>query len=193
MSRAAVFLDRDGVINANVFNPATGAWESPHRPEDFRLADGAIDALKRLKAAGLPWFLVSNQPSYAKGKAPLDMIWAIARRCEEMLAGEGVGFVEAYYCLHHPAGVIEGYSGPCDCRKPSPAVVLAAAQRHGLDLARSWFVGDRDSDVDCGRRAGTRTIRVAADHPVATLAAVQADAEASGLAEAVDIILKASP
>lgn len=187
--RTAVFLDRDGVINANVYNPATAAFESPHRPEDFRLHAGAMNAVRRLADAGWRRFLVSNQPSYAKGKTSLEAIRAIAALCDDAFAAEGLPFTESFYCLHHPEGRVLGYSGPCGCRKPSPYFLRLAAERHGIDLAGSWMVGDRASDVACGRAAGTRTLLVAPDHPGASPARCEPDARAADLAAAVEIIL----
>ena len=191
MTRGAVFLDRDGVINANVINPVTGAWESPHHPRDFRLHVGVLDAVSRLVAAEMPVFVVSNQPSYAKGKTTLANITAVAQRCSEEFGRVGLQFTQTYYCLHHPDGVVPGYSGPCRCRKPSPFFLHRAAQSYRLDLGQSWMVGDRASDMECGRSAGTRTILVAPDHPGAVVFGAVFDSSAADLVEAVDIILNA--
>jgi D-glycero-D-manno-heptose 1,7-bisphosphate phosphatase len=163
----AVFLDRDGVLNRNVLNPATGAYESPHRVADFELLPGVLAALSRLQASGYRLILVSNQPSFAKGKTSLAALEAIHGRLADMLDTAGVSFSSFFYCYHHPNGVVPEYSGRCECRKPSPYFLLCAAERFGLDLERSWLIGDRETDVLCGRAAKVRTIRVAPDHPVA--------------------------
>jgi len=162
----AVFLDRDGVLNRNVFNPVTCTYESPHRAEDFELLPGVLKGLALLQETGYRLILVSNQPSYAKGKISLAAIQAVHRRLADTLGGAGISFDAFYYCLHHPDGVIPEYSGPCECRKPSPYFLLQAKARFDLDLANSWMIGDRETDIMCGRAAGVRTIRVAADHPV---------------------------
>ena len=186
----AVFVDRDGVINRNVFNPATGAYESPHRPGDFHLAEGAVPALARLQAAGFRLFLVSNQPSYAKGKTTLAMLEAVHARLVEALNAAGVTFSAFYYCFHHPESKVPDYGGPCACRKPSPFFLLKAADEFGLDLARSWMVGDRVTDVECGRAAGVHTIRVKEDHPAMRRAdEMLAEFDAQNLAHAADIII----
>ena len=78
----------------------------------------------------------------------------------------GISFDVFYYCLHHPGGVIPEYSGRYECRKPSPYFLLQAKTRFDLDLANSWMIGDTEIDILCGRAAGVRTIRVAADHRV---------------------------
>lgn len=188
MTNKAVFLDRDGVLNANVLNPATGEWESPHSPEDFRLFPWALESLKALRSAGLRLFLVSNQPSYAKGKTSLENIHAVHDRLAAALLAHNIDFQGFYYCYHHPSGRIPGYSGPCRCRKPSPFFLQEAARAHHLRMEASWMVGDRDADVLCGRSAGVRTIRVRAEEtgPAAT---ERADFEVHDLREAVQVIL----
>ena len=115
----AVFLDRDGVLNPNVFNPATEKWESPHCPEDFELFPWILDCLHRLRPV-FRLFLISNQPSYAKGKTSLENIKKIHEKMKAVFDENGLGFDDYFFCYHHPEGIIEEYSGPCKCRKPSP-------------------------------------------------------------------------
>jgi len=161
--RAAIFFDRDGVLTEPVFNPATGEYESAHDVRDLRLCDDAIDALRRAQSAGFDLFIVSNQPSYAKGKTTLEAIHQIAQETEARFRAAGVTFREAFYCYHHPQGIVPEFTGPCRCRKPEPYFLLLAAEKHGIDLSASWMVGDRGSDIQCGHRAGCRTIFI--DHP----------------------------
>jgi D-glycero-D-manno-heptose 1,7-bisphosphate phosphatase len=161
MSAKAVFLDRDGVINANVFYADTGEVEAPRTAADFRILPGVLQAMKRLQAAGYLLFLVSNQPNQAKQKATRADHDAIQARLTAALDEGGIRVEQFFYCFHHPKGVEPALAGPCDCRKPSPHFLNQARDIHGLDMARSWMVGDRDSDVACGRAAGTRTIRIA--------------------------------
>lgn len=156
--RAAVFLDRDGVINRNVFNPASGDCEAPLTAADFALVPGAALALRQLRSAGFLLFVVSNQPNYAKGKASVADLAAIDGRMRQELAAAGVVFNGVYYCLHHPEGKVTEFSGPCACRKPSPYFLLRAMREFGVDAEPSWMVGDRATDVLCGRAAGVRTI-----------------------------------
>jgi D-glycero-D-manno-heptose 1,7-bisphosphate phosphatase len=157
---AAVFLDRDGVINRNVMNPLTLAWEAPLRVESFVLANNALQALRTLRKAGFLLFLVSNQPNYAKAKVSLETLEDIHNRLLHLLHEEQIEFAAFYYCLHHPHGVRPGYSGPCRCRKPSPFFLLQARDQFGLDMERSWMIGDRASDIACGQAAGVHTIYV---------------------------------
>ncbi|MGC2163480.1 MAG: HAD family hydrolase [Silvibacterium sp.] len=156
--RRAVFLDRDGVINRNVLNPATGKYEAPLTAAECALIPGVPAALRQLQDAGFLLFLVSNQPNYAKGKASLAELEAIDAELRRELAAMGVEFAAVYYCLHHPDGIVAEYSRPCVCRKPLPYFLLKAIREFGLDAAESWMVGDRTTDVLCGRAAGVRTI-----------------------------------
>jgi D-glycero-D-manno-heptose 1,7-bisphosphate phosphatase len=190
-TRRAVFLDRDGVLNRNIFNPATGAFESPHDPRDLIVVPGAAAALHRLRDANFLLCVVSNQPDYALGKASLEALAAIRSRLEATLGADGITFDAVYYCYHHPRGITPGYAGPCQCRKPSPYFLLTARDALGIDLARSWMVGDRVTDIECGRAAGVKTIRVAADHPTTRAAdEMAADFDVEDLSAAVATILQ---
>jgi D-glycero-D-manno-heptose 1,7-bisphosphate phosphatase len=158
-----VFVDRDGVINELVSDPASRAPESPLHPEDVRLIDGAADALRRLSGAGRLLIGVSNQPAAAKGTIGMRELQAVQTRVTALLAGEGVFFDDFRLCLHHPDGVVPELSGSCDCRKPGPGMLLEAAAAHDVDLSGSWMIGDTDSDVAAGAAAGCATILV--EHP----------------------------
>lgn len=157
--RPALFLDRDGVLNELVFYASSGEWESPRTPEDLRLLAGAGQALRALADQGWLLFLVSNQPSFAKGKTSLESLQAVAEALEARLAADGVRFCRTCYCFHHPESRVPGY-GPCLCRKPSPTFLLQAAQDFGLDLASSWMIGDQDLDLLCARNAGCRSVLI---------------------------------
>jgi D-glycero-D-manno-heptose 1,7-bisphosphate phosphatase len=184
----AVFLDRDGVLNRNVFNPELGAFESPLTPEAVEILPGVPAALLALQRSGYLLIVISNQPNVAKGKATLAILDAIHGRVMQSLAG--VTFTAVRYCLHHPQGIVPEYSGPCDCRKPSPYFLVEDAKRFGIDLAGSWMIGDRNVDILCGKAAGVRTIRVQEDHPATRYPSdARADFEASGLPAAAAIIL----
>jgi len=176
MGRKAVFLDRDGVINANVFYADSGEVEAPRIAADFHLLLGALETMKQLQDAGYLLFVVSNQPNQAKRKATKADHDAIQSGLAEALDRAGIRIEEFFYCFHHPNGVEPALSGPCDCRKPSPFFLNQARDRYDLDMALSWMVGDRDSDIACGRAAGVGTIRigetadVSAAHTVCDLA-----------------------
>ncbi len=188
----AIFLDRDGVINRNVLNPATDEWESPLTPEQVVLTPGVLPALRRLREAKFFLFVVSNQPNYAKGKTSLETLNAIHERLAGILKEAGIEIDAWYYCFHHPEGIVAGYAGACTCRKPSPFFLLQARDEFSIDMENSWMVGDRPGDVACGRAAGVRTIRV--HHAEEGQAGRELDSApdyvAEGLAEAVEIILR---
>jgi D-glycero-D-manno-heptose 1,7-bisphosphate phosphatase len=191
-----VFLDRDGVINELVPNPATGLHESPYRPEDVALAPGAAEALRLLRSLGVPLAVVSNQPSAAKGTATLEDLAAVHEAVTAALAGEGVAVDEVRYCHHHPAGVDPDLGRPCDCRKPAPGLIHQAAGALGLDptaLERSWLIGDSDVDIEAGRRAGLHTVLV--EHPGSAHRrfGAEPDARATDVIEAARIVAAAAP
>jgi D-glycero-D-manno-heptose 1,7-bisphosphate phosphatase len=192
LGRPAVFLDRDGVLNELVLNPATGRMESPLAPDDLRVIDGVVPALERLQQAGYPLVLVSNQPNYALGKSTMDTLGAIHHRLETVLLGSGIRFMRYCYCLHHPKGVVAGYSGLCVCRKPSPWFLLRARDDFGYSLADSWMIGDQPTDTRCGRAAGTRTIRIQSG-AVAESSSAAADYRVGRLSDAAEIILAHRP
>lgn len=145
--RAAVFLDRDGTL---VHDPGF-----LHRAADVRLLPGAGAAVARLNRAGLLVFTVSNQSGIARGRHTVDDYEAVQRRLGDLLTEHGAALDGASYCPHHP-----DITGPCVCRKPGTALFEAAAAAHGVDLTRSWFVGDRLSDVEPAGTLGGRGVLV---------------------------------
>jgi D-glycero-D-manno-heptose 1,7-bisphosphate phosphatase len=188
----AVFLDRDGVLNRNVFNPATGEYESPGRPEEFELVPNIFPALHRLQEAGYLLLLVSNQPNYAKGKNSLEELHAVQAVLAKELDKAGIHFADFYYCFHHPKGIVASHSGPCECRKPSTYFLKKAQAQFCISMLDSWMVGDRPTDIECGQDAGVRTVRVKEDHPTVRAADEPvATFEADDLAHAVSLILAA--
>ena len=156
-SRPAVFLDRDGVLDELVPDPDSGLPESPLSPQEVRLASGAVAAARRLREGGYALVGVTNQPAAAKGRVAVSRLEQVQARVVELLAAEGVELDAWRMCLHHPDGVVPELSGPCECRKPAPGMLLDAARELDLDLERSWMVGDTDADVEAGRAAGCRT------------------------------------
>ena len=151
--KRAIFLDRDGVLNRNVYYEDTAAWESPREPEVVRLTEGIGPALRSLQAASYLLIIVSNQPNAAKGKCSREQLDQVHARVLALLLDQGVAIDADYLCFHHP-----DHTGPCACRKPSPFFLLQAAERFCLDLPASWMIGDRASDVACGHAAGVRTV-----------------------------------
>src|SRR5262245_46836365 len=137
--RRAVFLDKDGTIIENV----------PYNvdPERIRLNPGAEEGLRQLHRAGSPLFVVSNQAGVARGYFPDSALQGVEARLRELLTAFGVPLAGFTYCPHHPEGSVEGLAMVCECRKPAPGMIVRAAAEHGIDLARSWMVGDILDDV----------------------------------------------
>lgn len=132
--RPAVFVDRDGTIVAERSYLAD--------PEGVELVPGAADALAALRQAGFALVTVTNQSGIALGLYSEDDYRAVARRVNEVLEAAGSPVDATEYCPHHPDA-----TGPCACRKPSTGMHLHAAAALGLDPARSYYVGDKVTDV----------------------------------------------
>lgn len=156
----AIFLDRDGVLTKMIFNNKTGENEPPHRVEDLEIYDYAYDSLRRLEESGYLLFLVSNQPDFAKGKTSLESIYAVRDEFEKRLAEKGVKFKDFFYCYHHPNGINKDFSFQCECRKPKTFFVDKAVKEYNIDRKKSWFIGDRESDIQCGKNAALKTVLI---------------------------------
>lgn len=143
----AVFLDRDGTL---AHDPGY-----LHDPHDVRLLPGVAEGLRRLTAAAWPLVLVSNQSGIARGLYGPEAFGAVNRRIEELSGPPAVRFAAEYFCPHHP-----DIGGPCECRKPAPALFRRAAADLGLDLGRCWFVGNRVGDVSPAIGFGGRGVLV---------------------------------
>ena len=144
----AVFLDRDGTI-----------VEDPgflHEPEKVKLLPGAAEAMRRLNDAGYRVIIVTNQSGIARGRYTVADYEAVQRRLGELLAAHGARLDGAYFCPHHPL-----LSGPCECRKPGLKLFHDAQAAFDIDFSRSWWVGDRLSDVQPARLLGGEGILVA--------------------------------
>lgn len=185
----ALFFDRDGTLNELVHYPDSGEWESPRSPGDLRILPGAGAALRALQEGGWPLFLVSNQPSFAKGKTTLEQLEAVHAALAEHFRQAGVAFTEAYYCFHHPDSQVPGYGGTCRCRKPSPFFLEEAARRHQVALGGSWLIGDQDMDVLCARNAGCRSLLIPCSASASKRGEVEPDATAGALADLPGMLL----
>jgi histidinol-phosphate phosphatase family protein len=176
--RAAVFLDRDGTL-----------IEDRHYlrdPAQVQLLQGATEAVRQLNLAGLAAVVVTNQSGIARGRLTEADYAATTARLEELLAADGARLDGHWHCPHLPE-----LTGPCDCRKPGPLLYRQAAAALGLDLSRSWWVGDRLRDVQPAQRFGGRGILVRSGQGVvdAALPAANAWPSAADLLAAVRLIL----
>ena len=154
----AIFLDRDGTINRYAgFIRDT---------KDFELLPGAAEAVRKINASNYLAVLATNQPVIARGEVSPEGLQEIHDKMETLLGNEGAYLDAIYYCPHHPH---KGYAGEvpelkinCECRKPKPGMLLAAADDLNIDLCSSWMIGDSESDILAGKSAGCMTALIGA-------------------------------
>jgi D-glycero-D-manno-heptose 1,7-bisphosphate phosphatase len=170
----AVFLDRDGVINANL--ERNGKPVAPTTVAEFRFLPGVTEAASRLKQAGFLLVIVTNQPDVANGITPKATLEAMHAEIHRNLPIDDI-----MICFHTDRD-------QCSCRKPKPGLILDAAAKHDIDLAASHLVGDRWRDVLAGQAAGCGTIMV--DHGYQQDQPCKPDRIVRSLAEAADLILE---
>jgi D-glycero-D-manno-heptose 1,7-bisphosphate phosphatase len=174
MSRPrAVFFDRDGTLMEEVHYCGD--------PARVRVFPGVPQALRKLKEAGFRTFIITNQSGIGRGLITEAQYRAVQ---EELLRQIGAGVVDAAYFCADPPTV------PSTRRKPEPGMVLEAVADYDIDLARSYFIGDKSADIECGQRAGTRTILVLTGYGAQQDS--RPDFTAHDMAEAVEIVLTAS-
>jgi D-glycero-D-manno-heptose 1,7-bisphosphate phosphatase len=177
----AAFVDRDGVINADLHHV--------FRVADFHLLPQAVAGLRSLAAQGFALIVVTNQAGIAKGLYDEDAYQGLTAHMQALLLAQGVHLQGVYHCPHHPQGTVARYAVSCFCRKPEPGMLLQAAVQLNLDLQRSVLVGDKVSDTQAGRTAGLRrTVLVESGHKLPADAALHADQRCADLAVAADWI-----
>jgi len=170
----AIFLDRDGVINANL--ERDGKPVAPRSMAEFRILPGAVEAAQKLKEAGYLLVVVTNQPDVVNGLTPRATVDAMHQAIRQQLPIDDI-----MICFHAEA---DG----CSCRKPKPGMIIEAAAKHGIELAGSYVVGDRWRDVLAGQAAGCKTIFV--DYGYVQERAATPDHVVASLAQAAGIILQ---
>ncbi|MDR2340459.1 MAG: HAD-IIIA family hydrolase [Deltaproteobacteria bacterium] len=174
-ARRGVFLDRDGVLNKALV--VDGLPFGPIDADALELTEGAPELLAELKERGFVLVCVTNQPDVARGTRTLENVLAMNEKVKTLLPLDAL-----YACLH------DNHHN-CDCRKPKPGMLLRGAKEFGLDLSKSFMVGDRAGDIEAGRRAGTYTIFI--DHGYKEkLPDPEADHTCKSLGEAVGHILE---
>lgn len=143
-----VFLDRDGVINADIGY----LW----RREDFVWIPGAPAAIRLFNERGRPVVVVTNQSGVARGYYTEQDVESLHRWMNAELNRQGARIDAFYFCPHHPDGAIPEYTRVCDCRKPQPGMLLQAMEDWRADPAKSVLIGDKESDVAAAAAAGIR-------------------------------------
>lgn len=177
--RPAVFLDRDGTLNVQLIRD-----EAPYPPqtvEEFRLFPGVPDACRALKGAGYCLVVATNQPDVGRGTQSAPTVEAMHAKLRSLIPE-----IDRIEVCYDP-----GRGEASRRRKPEPGMLLDAAAALGIDLGRSWMVGDRWRDVDCGRRAGVRTVFI--DFGYAEELRAQPDMVVKSFAEAAAAILARNP
>lgn len=174
MSQRVVFLDRDGVLNRAF--PEGGTTRPPLTLDELELLEGVPDALERLRAGGFALVVVTNQPDVARGKQTRAAVEAINARMRAALP-----LTDVFVCYHDTAD-------RCDCRKPKPGMLLAAAAKWGLELPTAFLIGDRWSDVAAAHAAGCRGVLI--DTPFGSPERCAPDHTAPDIAAAADWVLK---
>lgn len=146
----AIFLDRDGTINKYV-----GFLTDIN---EFELLDGVTEAIKMINESGYLAIVVTNQPVIARGEVSVEELQEIHNKMETLLGQAGAYIDDIFYCPHHPHKGYEGerpeYKIECECRKPKPGMLFAAAEKYNIDLRESWMIGDGENDIEAGKNAG---------------------------------------
>lgn len=177
--RPAVFLDRDGTLNVQVVRD--GKPYPPQSIAEFALFPGVPEACARLTVAGFVLVVATNQPDVGRGDQAQSVVEAMHAKLRQLIPS--LTHVEVCYA---PG---QGVAHPDDYRrKPEPGMLLDAARTLDLDLARSWMIGDRWRDIDCGRRAGARTVFI--DFGYAEELRAAPDFTVKSFAEAAAVVLR---
>ena len=150
--RRAVFFDRDGTLNEEIGHVSN--------PRDFRVYPFAAEAVRLVNEAGLLAIVVTNQSGVGRGLIAESLVHRVHRQLTRRIAAGGGRLDAIFYCPHHPEASLEQYRLVCTCRKPSPGLLEAAAKQFGIELSKSFVVGDRFVDVRLAHRVGARSVLV---------------------------------
>lgn len=145
--RKVVFLDRDGVLNMD-------PGDYTYKVEKVNMVEGIVEALKELKKRGYEFIVITNQGGIAKGLYGHDDVKAVNKAITSFLNDHGIAFLDIYYCPHHTD------YGKCLCRKPDSLLLEKAAARYNVDKSKSYFVGDKQRDIDAGEKAGIEGVLI---------------------------------
>ena len=175
-----IFIDRDGVINEDPIGDYVKRWK------DFRFIPGVLESLKRLVQAGFGIVIISNQAGIGDGEYSEEALNVITDKMMRELKKNGIPTKGIYYCLH-------GKEANCDCRKPKTGLFKQAAQEILFRPAETYFIGDKQTDVQAGKKFGLRTIFVLTGHGTADQRKLKAEERPEkilpSLGEAVDYVL----
>jgi D-glycero-D-manno-heptose 1,7-bisphosphate phosphatase len=185
--RPAIFMDRDGTLSHEV-----GYVNHPSR---FRLYPWTAAAVRSINRAGWLAVVVTNQAGIARGYFPPSVLEQVQQALVDQVAAAGGRFDAVYACVHHPSVGKPPYRADCDCRKPRPGLLRRAEEELGVDLSRSWVIGDRHSDLVLAWNVGARGALVKTGYGLGELQHLAPswsrppDLVAENLLEAVESIL----
>lgn len=148
----AIFIDRDGTLNEDIGYVSA--------PEELILFPWAAQAVRLINRAGLKAIVITNQSGIARGRYTEETLNDIHSTMLELLSRQDARIDAIYYCPHHPEAGSARYRLDCDCRKPKTGMLEAAAREHRIDLADSFVIGDKASDIELARNAGARSALV---------------------------------
>lgn len=160
MLNKAIFLDRDGIINEMIYLEDHGYVDAPSNPQQFRLINGTIKAIKIAKKLCYKIIIISNQPGIAKGYYDKETFDTIREKMHKILEKSDALIDDELYCFHHPNAKILKYKKKCSCRKPSIGLIKKAVRIHSIDLKKSYFIGDGLVDMEAAKKANCRSIFV---------------------------------
>ena len=152
----AIFLDRDGVLNHEMGDYVC-------RFEDFQILDN-FSALKTLQQKGYLLLVATNQGGLAKGWYSEDELAKMHAHLKSVYLEHGVHIDDIFYCPHHP-----DFTGDCDCRKPKPGLLIQGIEKYNLDPEKSYFIGDRERDMEAAAAAGVTGILIYSDQPISEI------------------------
>ncbi|MGM0472070.1 MAG: D-glycero-alpha-D-manno-heptose-1,7-bisphosphate 7-phosphatase, partial [Bacillota bacterium] len=152
LAEIGVFMDRDGTVSKEI--------GYVNHADRFELLPQTSAAIKLLNQQGLPAILATNQAGVARGYFPEERIREVHNKLKRLLKEDGAYLDAIYYCKHHPEVGAGEYCQDCNCRKPKPGMLEQGAAEFGLDLTKSYMIGDKISDVETAKRVGAQGILV---------------------------------
>lgn len=167
------FLDRDGVLVKD---------SRPYKIEDMEILPGVFEGLQRLQLLGFKFIVVTNQAGITKKYYTLEDAKKFNDELTKQLVSKNITIKKIYICPHHP-----DFTGECGCRKPEIGLAKQAVQEFGINLVKSYFVGDKDPDTEFGKNCGGTTFRIINNQYPNT---IKADYEARNLVEVAEILEK---
>ncbi len=182
MTRRAVFLDRDGVLNREI--------SYLHRVEDLEWIAGARKAVRKLNEAGLLVLVLTNQAGIAHGFFDEQAVERLHQQMQEMLAAERAHVDQYYYCPYHPHATVESYRKDSPWRKPGTGMIDQAVDDWNVDPSRSFLVGDKNTDIEAGLAAGVTTILVETGYGQSEKHTTRAHHVRRDVDEAADLIIE---